>query len=379
VPFKTIYIHGLVRDAQGQKMSKSKGNIMDPLEVIDDYGCDALRFTLAALSAPAGRDVKLSDSRVEGYRNFATKLWNAARFCEMNEAALVADFDPAAVRLPLNRWIVSALAKTGRELDEAFAAYRFNDVASVLYHFIWHTYCDWYLEFAKPVLTGDDAAAKAELQATMAWVLGQVLHLLSPLMPFITEELWGHLAGEGAEPLITGSWPRYGEGLLDAAASEEMDWVIHLISEIRTLRGEMNVPPAAKVPLLIKDAGPEIVRRVEGHRDLIGRLARLESLAFTAEDAPKDAVQTLLAGGATALLPLAGIIDVGQEVARLEKELARHSGDAGKLAKKLGNGQFLAKAPEDVVAEQRERLATAEATVEKLTAAVARLKGLAAD
>ncbi|HMB77858.1 MAG TPA: valine--tRNA ligase, partial [Kiloniellaceae bacterium] len=282
VPFKTIYIHGLVRDAQGQKMSKSKGNIMDPLEVIDDYGCDALRFTLAALSAPAGRDVKLSDSRVEGYRNFATKLWNAARFCEMNEAALVADFDPAAVRLPLNRWIVSALAKTGRELDEAFAAYRFNDVASVLYHFIWHTYCDWYLEFAKPVLTGDDAAAKAELQATMAWVLGQVLHLLSPLMPFITEELWGHLAGEGAEPLITGSWPRYGEGLLDAAASEEMDWVIHLISEIRTLRGEMNVPPAAKVPLLIKDAGPEIVRRVEGHRDLIGRLARLESLAFTA-------------------------------------------------------------------------------------------------
>ena len=379
VPFHTIYIHGLVRDAKGQKMSKSKGNSMDPLEIIDDYGCDALRFTLAALSVPAGRDIKLAASRVEGYRNFTTKLWNAARFCEMNGAALTPGFDPAKASLPLNRWIISALAKTGQELDEAFLAYRFNDAANGLYHFIWHTFCDWYLEFSKPVLLGQDAAAKAEVQATMAWALGQILHLLSPIMPFITEELWENLAGEGADPLITGAWPRFSDDLSDPSASAEMDWVIHFISEVRTLRAEMNVPAGAKIPLLIKDADAEITARVERHRELIERLARLESLAFSEAEAPKDAVQTLLEGGATAILPLAGVIDVSQELARLTKELERHRSEIQKLGKKLANQQFLDKAPEEVIAEQRDRLSIAEATVEKLGAAVDRLKNLAAD
>ena len=226
-------------------------------------------------------------------------------------------------------------------------------------------------------MLGQDAAAKAEVQATMAWALGQILHLLSPIMPFITEELWENLAGEGADPLITGAWPRFSDDLSDPSASAEMDWVIHLISEVRTLRAEMNVPAGAKIPLLVKDADAENTARVERHRELIERLARLESLAFSEAEAPKDAVQTLLEGGATAILPLAGVIDVSQELARLTKELERHRGEIRKLGKKLANQQFLDKAPEEVIAEQRDRLSIAEATVEKLAAAVDRLKNLA--
>jgi valyl-tRNA synthetase len=241
VPFHTVYIHALVRDQQGQKMSKSKGNIIDPLVLIERYGADALRFTLAAMAVP-GRDVKLAESRVEGYRNFATKLWNAARFCQMSEVALAPDFDPAACRQKLNRWIVSQVAATGRGLDEALAAYRLNDGANLLYHFTWHQFCDWYLEAAKPILGGADQAAATETRATAAWALGQILHLLHPFMPFITEELWEQLGGGADTRLVSASWPTYGEALIDAEVDGELDWVLRLVSEVRSLRAEMNVP-----------------------------------------------------------------------------------------------------------------------------------------
>jgi valyl-tRNA synthetase len=253
VPFHTVYIHALVRDQHGQKMSKSKRNIIDPLELIDRYGCDALRFTLSALLAQ-GRDIKLSESRVEGYRNFATKLWNAARYCLMNGAALDPAFDPGACKETVNRWIVGKVVTAAGELDAAIAAYRFNEAAGALYRFTWAEFCDWYLEFTKPILAGADEAAAAETRATMGWALGQLLHLLHPIMPFITEELWEHLAGRDAGRLITAAWPRYAESLADPQAAEEMDWVIRLISDVRAVRAEMNVPPGEKIPLLMRDA-----------------------------------------------------------------------------------------------------------------------------
>ncbi len=371
VPFRAVYIHGLVRDQHGQKMSKSKGNIMDPLEVIERYGCDALRFTLAALAVPAGRDVKLAESRVEGYRNFATKLWNAARFCEMNGARLDPNFEPAQARLPLNRWIIARLAETGEETGSAFQDYRFNDASSGLYHFIWHTYCDWYLEFAKPALAGEEGAA--ETRATMAWVLGQLLHLLTPIMPFITEELWDNLQ-DGNEQLIAKAWPRYERALADPAATAEMDWVIRLISEIRSTCSELNVPAGAKVPLLVKDADRQTRNRLEAHRDIISRLASLARIGATDGSADKGSVPVLL-DGATLLLPLAEVIDVSQERARLGKEIEKHKQEIAKLEKKLAGPQFLAKAPPEVVETQKARLETASQTCSRLQAALARLEG----
>jgi valyl-tRNA synthetase len=373
VPFHTVYIHGLVRDEAGQKMSKSKDNVIDPLVIVEKFGSDALRFTLAALSIPAGQDVKLAQSRIEGYRNFATKLWNAARFCEMNEAKLDAEFDPVGVRQPLNRWIVSALARNGQEMREAFETYRFNDAANGIYHFVWHSFCDWYLEFAKPVLTGADDAAKHETRATMAWALGQIVHQLHPIMPFITEEIWSHLTGGEGVLLITADWPTYGDALLDEDASAEMEWVIRLISSVRALRAEVNVPAASRVDLLLRDPGPAVRARIDHHLELIKRLARIETLDSTAEVIPEGAVQVMV-GDVVGYLPLAQVIDIAAERGRLEKELGKITAEAAKLEKKLGNEQFLAKAPEAVVAEQRERLEAAKAAADKLTAALERLK-----
>ncbi len=242
VPFRTVYIHALVRDERGQKMSKSKGNIIDPLMLIDKFGCDALRFTLTALLAQ-GRDIKLSESRVEGYRNFITKLWNAARYCLMNGAALDDAFDPAACRQTVNRWIVGKTAEAAHQVEDALAAYRFNEAAGALYHFTWNVFCDWYLEFTKPILDGGDAAAQDETRAAMAWTLGRLLHLLHPFVPFVTEELWEQLSGADSEPLIHAAWPEFDPAASDPAAAAEMDWVIRLISEIRGVRSELNVPP----------------------------------------------------------------------------------------------------------------------------------------
>jgi valyl-tRNA synthetase len=374
VPFRTVYIHALVRDERGQKMSKSKGNVIDPLDLIDRYGADALRFTLAALAAQ-GRDIKLAESRVEGYRNFATKLWNAARYAEMNACTYRAGFDPARCRVTANRWIVGALAAAARQTEEALEAYKFNDAANALYQFAWGSFCDWYIEFTKPILLGEDEAPKEETRATMAWVLGEVLHLLHPIMPFLTEEIWEQLAGAEAGRLITARWPRYPASLTDQAAGAEMDWVVRLISSVRAVRSEMNVPAAAKLTLLVKDAAPSTLARLATHRELVLRLARLERAEPLSGEPPKGAIQVVL-DEATLLLPLGGIMDLAQERARLAKEIARLDSDIDKSAKKLGNEQFIAKAKPEVVEEQRERLAEAEQARDRLKAALARLASL---
>jgi len=372
VPFRDVYIHALVRDEHGAKMSKAKGNIIDPLDLIDRYGADALRLTLAALAAP-GRDIKLAASRVEGYRNFATKLWNATRFCLMNGCAPDPAFDPAACLRSTNRWIVGRLVETAQAVEEAFAAYRFNDAANALYHFTWHEFCDWYVEFSKPALTGADAAARAETAACAAWTLSQILHLLHPIMPFLTEELWEHLRPGGeADKLIVAPWPNTDPSWIDPQAAAELGWVIGLVSEVRAVRAEMNVPAGARIPMLLRDAGPEALERVARHRDSILPLARLERIDAETEARPAGSVQ-IVVDGATAVLPLAGVIDIGEERARLAKELAKVDGEVARLEAKLGNAQFLAKAPPEIVDEQQERLAQAKQARAKLATALERL------
>jgi len=371
VPFHTVYIHALVRDEKGQKMSKSKGNVIDPLELIEKYGADALRFTLTAFAAQ-GRDVRLSEARVEGYRNFCTKLWNAARFCEMNECKPVAGFDPASVEHTLNRWIVGKVVETEAATAGAIDSYRFNDVANAVYQFTWGTFCDWYVEFAKPLLQGDDEAAKAETRATAAWVLDQILHLMHPIMPFITEELWQALAEGRDTSLITSDWPDYDSALIDTEANAEMDWVVRLISQVRAVRSEMNVPPKAEVPLLLKDAGTLARTCVERHGALIGRLARVSSLELLDGDVPKGAVQDVI-DEATVIMPIAEVIDLDTEKDRLEKEIAKQQSEIDRFQKKLGNDKFVANAPEAVVEAEREKLADAEAAKIRLEEARERL------
>ena len=371
VPFHTVYIHALVRDEKGQKMSKSKGNVMDPLELIDKFGADALRFTLTALAAQ-GRDVKLSESRVEGYRNFSTKLWNAARFCEMNECRPTDDFDPAKVKETVNRWIIGKLRDAEAAASDAVAAYRFNDMAAALYHFTWGTFCDWYVELVKPILNGDDEAARAETRATAAWVLDQILHLLHPIMPFVTEELWQQLSDRRAGPLITSAWPVLEESLVNAEVNAEMDWVVRLISQVRAVRSEMNVPPKAKIPLLLKDAGDKARSFMDRHAELIERLARLEGLGHLDGEVPKGAVQDVI-GEATIVLPIADVIDLNSEKARLEKEIAKLEGEVKRFEGKLANEKFVANAPEAVVETERERLEDACQARDKMNEALGRL------
>jgi len=363
-PFATVYIHALVRDEHGQKMSKAKGNIVDPLDLIDRYGCDALRFTLAAMAAP-GRDVKMSESRVEGYRNFATKMWNAARFCQVNECRLDPAFDPAACRQPANRWAVGRVVALTERLDQALAEYKFNEAAHALYHGVWGEFCDWYLEFAKPIFAGGDDAAKAETRAAVAWALGRLLHLLHPFTPFITEELWQQALGAG-DPLIVAAWPDFAGIAVDEAATAEIDWVIHLVSDVRALRSEMNVQPGAELDALIRDAGDKLDR----YRDLIERLARIK--LQTSGGTTQGAVQ-LVVGGATVMLSLKGHLDVDRERARIQKDIDRSAVEITKADKKLANADFIAKAPAEVVAELRERLSEETGKRSKLAAALQRL------
>jgi valyl-tRNA synthetase len=373
VPFHTVYIHALVRDERGQKMSKAKGNVMDPLGLIDTYGADALRFTLAAMAAQ-GRDIKLSTQRVEGYRNFATKLWNAARFAEMNECVRRRDFDPASVKEPLNRWIVGQAERAARAVTEGIEAYKFNEAAGSLYEFVWGVYCDWYLELIKPILIGDEEAAKAETRATVAWTLDQILKLLHPFMPFITEELWAHMVehGERRDALLALSqWPAL-SGLRDAQVEEEIGWVVRLISESRSVRTEMNVPVAAKVPLALPGASPAARDRARRHEETISRLARLESITFP-KAAPKGAA-LIVVGDTTAAFPLAGVIDMGAEMKRLIREIEKAESDLGKMDAKLSNPQFMAKAKEEAVEEARDRKAELQETIKRLKAAVKRLE-----
>ena len=370
VPFRTVYIHALVRDERGQKMSKFKGNVLDPLDLIDEYGSDALRFALTSQAAQ-GRDIKFSENRVESSRNFATKLWNATRYCLGKDCALDPQFDPNACRQKLNRWIVGRTRLVNQQVQDALAGYRFNDAANALYHFTWGEFCDWYIEFTKPIFEGSDEDAKKETRAAAAWTLAQLLHMLHPIMPFLTEELWEQVGGAG-KPLITSAWPDLERVTVDERAAAEMDWVIRLISEIRGVRSEMNVPPAAELTILMRDAAPASRERLATHLDLIRRLARLDQVVVDGAAAPKGAVQ-LVIDEATVMLPLADVIDVAKEHARLTKDIAKLSSEAGKIESKLANEQFVAKAPPEVIEEQRERLAEARQALQKLTAARDRL------
>jgi len=373
VPFRTVYIHALVRDQRGQKMSKSRGNIIDPLELIDRYGCDALRFTLTALAAP-GRDIKLAESRVEGYRNFATKLWNAARYAEMNGCALVAGFTPAQCRLTVNRWIVSAASDCAAAVTTALDAYRFDEAASRVYQFVWGTFCDWYVEFTKPILQGDEEAARTETQATTAWVLDRIVHLLHPIMPFITEEVWQNLAGEEAGLLLTSSWPEISSETDDPAASAEMEWVVEAISALRALRAEMGVPPAARIPILLKDVEPFAAERLRRHREHFMRLARVEGFEPVLS-VPAGGIQTIV-NGATLILVLGNVVDLPREKARLGKEIGKLDAELAKIGAKLANPDFLAKAKSEIVEEQREREADVSRDRDRIKAAYDRLAAI---
>lgn len=369
-PFQRVFINALVRDEKGQKMSKSKGNVMDPLVLIDEFGADALRFTLTAMSGQ-GRDIKLAKQRIEGYRNFGTKLWNAHRFAQMNDCAAVAGFDPSSVRLTLSRWIRGETHKTVKIVTEALEACAFDDAANALYKFVWNVVCDWYVELSKPILNGEDAEAKAEIRAMTAWVLDQCLILLHPVMPFITEELWAATDGR-AKALIVEQWPVYDAAAIDAAADTEINWLIDLISEVRSVRSEMNVPGSAKVPLTLTGAGAQTQGWLSTHRDLILFLGRLGEVGV-AETAPVGSVPFVIAE-ATGNLSVAEFIDLKAEAARLAKDIAAFDKTIEGTKRKLDNPEFVKKAPEEVITENQERLKDAEDGKARLSAALERLK-----
>ena len=368
VPFHTVYIHALVRDEKGQKMSKSKGNVIDPLELMDEFGADALRFTLAAMAAQ-GRDIKLAKSRVEGYRNFGTKLWNAARFAEMNGVARDFNYDPVAARVTVNRWIAGEATRTRNLVTKAIEEHRYNEAAAALYQFVWNVYCDWYVELIKPILGGKDEAAKKETQASAAWVLDQILVLLHPFMPFVTEELWQQTATR-EHWLMEANWPSY-KGLGDAKADKEIEWVIAIISEIRSVRAEMNVSGGLKIPCVLVGANKDSRRIASAWENEIIRLARLSSISFE-DRVPKASAQIVL-GEATVALPLEGVIDFATESARLKKELERIEKESSAIAGRLGNPGFIAKAPEDVLTETRERKTELDVQRTKTAEALKRL------
>jgi len=366
IPFDTIYLHGLVRDAKGKKMSKSTGNVIDPLDIIDEYGADALRFTNASMASLGGA-LKLDTSRIAGYRNFGTKLWNAARFAEMNEGFGLRGDRPSPTK-SVNTWIIGETAKTLEDVNAALAAYRFNDAADALYKFVWGKVCDWYLELSKPLLMDGTDAEKAETRATLSWVLDQCLILLHPIMPFITEELWA-LAGH-TTLLAHEDWPDYGTDLVDDAADQEMSWVIQIIENIRSTRAQMNVPAGLYVPLVQVEADAAAQTAWTGSEALIKRLARVDSL--TVGEAPKG---SMMVGtrGATFALPLADIIDVESEKARISKSLAKVEKEAGGLRGRLSNPKFAANASAEVVEEAKANLALRDEEIAQLNAALAQL------
>ncbi len=409
VPFKTTYIHALVRDERGQKMSKSKGNVIDPIDVIDGisledlvakrtsalmnpqdakaiaratradypngikgYGTDALRFTLAAMAAQ-GRDIKLSMQRVEGYRNFATKLWNAARFTQMNECLRVKAFDPASAQETVNKWIAGEAERVLQQVTTAIESHRFNEAASAIYRFTWNVFCDWYLELIKPILNGRDEAAMTETRAMTAFILDQIVKMLHPFMPFVTEELWERLAEHG-EPretmLVLAEWPRL-SGLVDKAADAEISWLIELITEVRSVRSELRVPASAQIRLVMVAAEADVRDRVERYGDVIRRLAMLDAILF--EDTPPDGAVQIVLQGTTVALPLAGVIDIDQELERLAREIDKWGTEIKKLDAKLANEKFLSRAPAHVVEEQRERRQEAKNLQNRLREALERL------
>ena len=371
VPFKKVYINGLVRDSKGQKMSKSKGNVLDPLELSEKYGTDALRFTMC-MSCGQGKDVKLSEKNIEGYRNFSTKIWNAARYCEMNDAFPKAGFDPTSVEHTLNKWIVQSVADCQAGIDKALEGYRFNDASNAAYQFVWGTFCDWYLEFTKPILNGDDEAAKAEVRATTGWVLEQILRLLQPFMPYITEELYASIAKrEEGDLLLSSRWPDYSAIKRDECAAKKIEWLMSIITEIRSVRADMNVPAGAKVALLVKDACDMTKQGFEAFGEVMQRMARLESIDFT-DEAPKGSIQTVI-DDTTLILPIADLIDLDQERERLKKEIDKLDENINKISKQLDNQNFVANAPKEVIDEKKDIVVNDEQKKTKLRTALEQL------
>jgi valyl-tRNA synthetase len=375
VPFRRVVINALIRDEKGQKMSKTRGNVVDPLELIDDYGADALRFTVTAMSGQA-RDIRLSRPRIEGYRNFGTKLWNAARFCQMNGCVRVEGFDPLRVRHVQNRWIRGEALKVAREATAALEAAAFDAAAGVLYRFVWNVFCDWHVELAKPLMAAGGETA-AETRAMTAWTLDLVLKLLHPIMPFMTEELWEKTGREGPPRdslLIAAPWPDLPDAYADPEAAREMALVIAVIEEGRSVRSELNVPPAARPALLVAEADERARRILESHAEAIRQMLRVSEIRFGG-GADASAVP-FIAEGAAFALPVAAFIDLSAERSRLAKEVAQLAADIDRTAKKLANPDFVARAPEEVVEENRERLAEAQAARERLEAALGRLEGV---
>ena len=369
VPFRKCYIHGLVRDEQGRKMSKSKGNTVDPMETIEKYGADALRFFMAAMETQ-GRDINLSDSRIQGYRNFATKLWNAARFCEMNECYSVKDFEVKSVKLEISKWIMAKAKEASAEVTENLNNFRFSDAANAVYQFVWGTFCDWYIELIKPIFYGENAAEIKEIRAVTAWTLDRILIMLHPFMPFITEELWDNLTARSGK-LIHAAWPA--DENVNAADKNEIDRAIDIISAIRSLRSSMNLPAGAKLHAYVKDAVAETLTAVERQKALICKLARLEELeALENREVTKDMVQTV-SREAAILIPLKGVVDFEAERARLQKELETLNKNLEGYSRKLSNESFVAKAPAAVVAEEKRRQAEAQENKAKVEEALARI------
>ena len=367
-PFKTVYCHGLVRDAKGAKMSKSKGNTVDPLVLVDKYGADALRFTLTAMESQ-GRDIKLDEKRVEGYRNFATKLWNAARFCQSNGIGASTTIAPPAAVNPVNRWIIGEVAATAKALEAAIAAFRFDGYADTIYSFAWNRFCDWYLELTKPLLAeGADPVVAAETRAVSGWALDQILVMLHPVMPFLTEELW-HKLGARSRDLILSEWVRTDAIPVDAAATADIEWLIGLVSEVRSARTELNVPPGAKLGYGVEGAGPETLARLTANAAAIERLARIVPAATVAEGGRLQLVHA----DATYVLPLAGVVDLAAERARLDKARAAAMKERDALAGRLASPGFTEKAKPEAVEKAREDHAARSAEAERLGAALARL------
>lgn len=372
VPFKKCYIHGLVRDEKGQKMSKSKGNTVDPMETIEKYGADALRFFMAAMETQ-GRDINLSEARIAGYRNFATKLWNAARFCEMNECCINSDFNPYTVKSAVNKWIVAKADEAALKVTENLNDFRFSDAANTVYQFVWGTFCDWYIELSKPIFYGQNTQEIAETRATAAWVLDRILLILHPFMPFITTELWNNLAQRNVK-LIHAAWPEVKKVNTD---TKEMDWAIDLISTVRSMRAEMNLPAGAKLLIYLKDINEESKAYLENTKTLVCSLARLENAEIfgQGQEITQDMVQKVFREG-TILLPLKGVVDFAAERARLNKELETLNRNLEGYARKLGNQSFVERAPANVVEEEKRRQAEALENKAKVEEALARIVGL---
>ncbi|WP_299470626.1 valine--tRNA ligase [uncultured Roseibium sp.] len=372
VPFHTVYFNSIVVDGKGKKMSKSTGNVIDPLDLIDRFGADATRFALASQEVQARRMLRMSDQAAEGGQRFATKLWNASRFAEMNGCARVEEFDPSTTKHTLNRWIATETGRCITEVTAALEDYRFNDAAGAVYKFTWNTFCDWFLELAKPIFNGDDEAAKAETRATTAWAIDEILKVLHPFMPFLTEELWERLGDEGNKAdglLMLAAWPQALVSDEDAAA--EINWLVNLISEIRSVRAEMNVPAGAKVSVVMVGTNEQTRSRLSTHESAVLRLARAETVTL-ADTAPSGSAQ-IIVGEATVCLPLAGVIDLSAERARLQKEIGKLEAEISKTEKKLSNPKFVEKAPEDVVEGEREKVAESKVKLEKVQVAMNRL------